>query len=154
MKIKKEYLTLIVVVIILIFLLGLFYLYNSNFKNVENPSVNQNIVNNQNPQVPTTPQEKTLDFVSASCTVTVNSDIIKFKIQSTGSTIGEGEMTSFLDDTLTDFKDSNGNKLSSISLNAGTTSDDFSSTTADHKISRKITVSTPARSYDQFLTCS
>jgi hypothetical protein len=151
MKIKKEYATLIAVAIILIFLLSLFYLYNSNFKNVGNPSVNQNNVNNQ---IPENPQEKTFNFVSASCSVSSNSDTIKFKIQSTGIIIRQGEMASFLDDTPTDFKDSNGNKLNSISLSAGAISDEFSYTTADHKNPRKITVSSPAGTVDQFVTCS
>ena len=151
MKIKKEYATLIAVAIILIFLLCLFYLYNSNFKNVGKPSVNQNNINNQ---IPETPQGKTLNFVSASCSVSGNSDTMKFKIQSIGSTIGQGEMASYLDDTPTDFKDSSGNKLNSISLSAGTMSDEFSYTAADHKNPRKITVSSPAGAIDQFVTCS
>jgi uncharacterized protein YxeA len=154
MKIKKEYATLIAVAIILIFLLSLFYLYNSNFKNVGNPLGNQNNVNNQ---IPENPQEKTLNFVSASCSVSGNSDTMKFKIQSTGSTIGKNEMNVTLDDSVelgSNFKDSSGNKLNSISLSAGTMSDEFSYTTADHKNPRKITVSSPAGAVDQFVTCS
>jgi hypothetical protein len=52
------------------------------------------------------------------------------------------------------FKDSSGNKLNSISLSAGAMSDEFSYITADHKNPRKISVSSPAGTVDQFVTCS
>jgi hypothetical protein len=156
MKIKKEYISLIAVVIILVFLLGLFYFFESNLKNLGNASGNQNNVNSNqdNTTAAEAPQEKTLDFVSVSCLVSGNSDTIKFRIQSTGINIEQGEMASFLDSVAAAFKDSNGNTLDSIALNAGTTSDEFSYTTTDHKDSRKITVSTPAKALDRDVACS
>jgi len=103
-----------------------------------------------------TPQEKTFSFVSASCSVSGNSDIVKFKIQSTGIDIGKGEIAVFLDDAALpapSFKDSNGNTVESISLKAGSESNEFSCTTSSHKSSRKISVSSPAGTNSTVVTC-
>jgi len=166
MEIKKEYLILVAVAIVLIFVLGIFYIFTSNIKITSNPYANQNNVNsNQNPQEPTNPQGSTnqqaptnqegkaLSFVSLTCTVLENSNTIKFKIQLNGISLKEGEITPLLDGSLTDFKDSNGNKLSSTSLSAGTTSAEFSYTTQEHLPIRNLTISTPTQSYYQELTC-
>lgn len=156
MEIKKDYLSLIVVAIILVFILGLFYFLTSSFKNAENPPLgNQNnvVTTPQNTSTETS-QQKTLSFVSVSCSASINGDTIKFKIQSIGITIEQGEMTASLDDVGANFKDTNGSRLNSISLSSGETTNEFSYTTASHKDSRKIVVSTPAGSFDQVVTCS
>ena len=101
-----------------------------------------------------TPEQKTFDFVSALCSISGSVDNVRFKIKSTGFNIGQGEMASFLDDTSASFKDSSGNSVDSIALSAGSTSAEFSYTTTDHKSSRKISVSSPAGTIDQTVTCS
>jgi len=158
MKIQKEYATLIAIVIVLIFFLGLINFINSNFKNTGNiPNTNQNVVvssNKNESKPPEPPEEKTLSFASLSCTTSGGRDTIKLRIQSTGITIQQDEMTTYVDSMGVDFLDANGRKLSSLTVNAGTTTIEFSFTAADHKSSRKITISTPASAYEQTVACS
>jgi hypothetical protein len=149
MKIEKKYATLIVVILILIFLFAFSYFSKISFK----PPVTTGETT-EGTSVIGTPEQKTFDFASASCSISGSVDTIKFKIKSTGFNIGQGEMASFLDDTSANFKDSSGNSVDSIALSADSTSAEFSYTTTDHKSSRKITVSSPAGSIDQIVTCS
>jgi len=151
MKLEKKYATLIVVIIILIFLFSLSFFSKFVFTSPVTISGNET---SEKPPVVETPQQKTFSFASSSCSVSGDKDIIRFKIKSTGIDIRFGEMASFLDDIAASFKDSGGNSLNLISLKAGSTSDEFSYTAADHKPSRKITVSSPAGTIDQTVTCS
>jgi hypothetical protein len=153
MKLDKKYATLIVVIIILIFLFGFSYFNKFNYKPPATGGT-------QSPkgEIPLEeiPQHKTFSFASASCSVSGNSDTVRFKIQSTGIDIGLGEIAAYLDDggTPCNFKDSNGNSIDNIELKADSTSAEFSCTTTDHKSSRKITVSSPAGSINKIVTCS
>jgi len=152
MKLEKKYATLIAVIIILIFLFAFSYFSNFSFK----PSTTSGTQTTEELPLEEIPKHKTFDFVSASCSVSGNSDIVKFKIQSTGIDIGIGEIAAFLDDAAPPapgFKDSNGNTIESISLKAGSASNEFSYTTSNHKSSRKITVSSPAGTNSTVVTC-
>jgi len=151
MKIEKKYATLIVVIIILIFLFGFSYFSKFSFKL---PITSETKTPAEQLPLEEIPQHKTLTFASASCSISGNTDIVKFKIQSTGINIGLGELAAFLDDSGASFKNLQGISIDSISLVAGTTSDEFSYIATDHKASREITVSSPAGTIDKTVTCS
>jgi hypothetical protein len=135
----------------LIFLFAFSYFSKFIFK----PSVTTGETTEGTP-VTGTPAKKTFSFASASCSASGGIDTVRFKIQAGESTIGPGEMASFLDNggTLCIFKDSQGNKLNAIELKANSISDEFSCTAPDHRDLRIIMVSSPAGSIDEIVTCS
>ena len=153
MKIEKKYAILIVVLIFLIFLFSSLYFFMFGVKIITPNTENQD--NNVEAPIIENPQEKTLEFASASCLVSGGNDIVKFRIKSTGIDIGLGEIAAFLDGAnICTFTDQSGSSIDSISLKADTTTNEFSCTTTDHKTSRIISISSPAGSLDQIVTCS
>ena len=162
MKMKREYTTLIAIIIVLILLvLGFSYFSKFSFKlpsTTTPPTTTGEGETGGAAEIPpvVAPQQKTFSFYSATCTIAGSVDIVKFKIQTGEFGIGVGEMAAFLDDTSATscFKDSQGNKINAIQLNANSVSDEFSCTTDSHLPSRKIAVSSPAGALEQSVTCS
>lgn len=162
MKLEKKYTALIAVIIVLIFLFAFSYFSKFSFisskppattgANTEQPS-NVETGSTENPPV-VIAAKKTFSFASASCTVSGSVDIVRFKIQGGEYAIGVGEMAVFLDGVGAPFKDSQGNKLNAVSLNANSISDEFSFTTTDHRQMRKISVATPSGTLERVVDCS
>ena len=147
---------LIASVIIIIFLSSFLYFSKFNFPNMNSNPVNNATTNsNEGAYVPPeNPDEKTLSIAYSSCSVSSGNDIVKFKISSTGIKINHGEISAFLDDNEADFRDSDNNKMDTLSLMPDSTSPEFSYTASGHKSNRKITVASPAGAIDQTVTCS
>jgi len=162
MKLEKKYTALIAVIIILIFLFAFSYFSKFSFINYKPPTTTgasteqpSNVETDSTENSPiVNAAKKTFSFASASCTVSGSVDIVRFKIQTGGYAIGAGEMAVFLDGSGTAFKDSQGNKLNAVSLNANSISDEFSYTASDHRPTRKISVASPAGSLERVVDCS
>jgi len=165
MKLGKKYIYLTAILIIIIFLFSFSYFSKFNFNNIltnyvdtSNENIGETPVSpGTTPSPPGTtpnPPGKTLTFVSYSCSVSGNADTIRFKIKATGFNIGLEQMGVLLDNTGAAFKDSNGNTINRVSLEANSISDEFSYTTTNHKDTRTITVSTPTGPFEQTVPCS
>ena len=161
MKLEKKYTALIAVIIILIFLFAFSYFSKFSFINYKPPTTgasteepsNVETGSTENP-LPVIAAKKTFSFASASCTVSGSVDIVRFKIQAGEYAIGAGEMAVILDGSGAAFKDSQGNKLNAVSLNANSISDEFSYTASDHRPTRKISVASPAGPLERIVECS
>lgn len=161
MKLEKKYATLIAVIIILIFLFAFSYFSKFSFLNFKPPIATAggetptNVETGEGENPPTViAAKKTFSFASASCTVSGSVDIVRFKIQAGEYAIGAGEMAVILDGSGAAFKDSQGNKLNAVSLNANSISDEFSYTTTDHRPTRKIEVAAPSGALERIVECS
>lgn len=157
MKLEKKHAALIAVIIVLIFLFAFSYFSKFSFINFKPPTTtgpsNVETSSTENP-TPVIAAKKTFSFASASCTTTGSVDIVRFKIQAGEYGIGAGEMAVILDNVGAAFKDSQGNKLNAVALNANSISDEFSFTTTDHRPTRKIGVASPAGALERSVDCS